>query len=274
MIPPFLAERIRQPGHAADLHLDQHGIVHRVLKLQFKRSRVRSPAVRGELACLRKVESKFPGIPKLKYQVVDLRHGSATAEVRPVHNYTDAPDGPKVLRLFSDTAQRIQQGKAVDNRFSSSDLLPFRNLADPLRAGVSEIKISKTTITGDYNVNIEKLLGATRRSVGSVRGVIEKLNVHNKSEFTLFPLIGNRVLCSFPDQLYSQVLNAVKKHVTVYGKVAYLQGHDFPDRADIESIETHPPNEKLPKFSDMRGKGRVKLRAKTSAEYVKALRDD
>ncbi len=225
------------------------------------------------LACLRRVECKFPGIPKLKYQVVDLRHGSAAAEVRPVHNYTDAPDGPKVLRLFSDTAQRIQHGKAVDNRFTSSDLLPFRNLADPLRTGVSEIKIGKTVMTGDYIINIEKLLGASRRSVGSVRGVIEKLNVHNRNEFTLFPIIGNRVLCSFPDALYGNVLTALKKHVTVYGKVAYLPGHDFPDRADVDSIEIHAPNDKLAKFSAMRGKGKAKLRRKSSADYVRALRD-
>lgn len=224
------------------------------------------------LVCLRRVESKFEGIPKLTYQIVGLKQESAIAELKPVHKHSDTPNGGKVLRLFEEVTESIQAGRPVDNRFSSSDLLPFKRLAMPLKNGVKEIRISDTTVSSDYLVNLEKMLGEARVSFGSVRGKIEKLNMHDRHECTVFPLIGHRVQCTFGEPLYGDVLKAMRQNATIYGKVSYLPGHDFPDKIKATEIVVHKPDSELPKFSDMRGRSKGRLRGKTSAEYVRAMR--
>src|SRR5713101_4143870 len=84
-------------------------------------------------------------------------------------------------------------------------------------------------------------------SVGTVKGRLERLNLHNRQEFIIYPPIpGVHVTCLFPEELFSQVQAAIKQNITVSGRLVFRPGSAFPERVHVRSIEIHPADEKLP----------------------------
>lgn len=227
--------------------------------------------------CLARIESKFPdaGIKRLHYRVVDLSTGSANISLEPIRLTNGRDIGRDVVDLFSKTISNIQAGKAVDPRLNVEDLWAFRRLAYPLNRKIKESRIADTKITSRFIANIDDLVGATIPSEGSVKGRLERLNVHNRFEFVIYPPIpGYSVTCTFRDELYEQIHQAVRKNVTVNGTLHYRPGRPFPDRVQVKSIEVHPPDEQLPKLADLRGAWKGCLGGHSSVEFIQANRDE
>jgi len=231
----------------------------------------------GLTTCLRHVESKVSDAQaaRLRYRIVDLHSGSASLTVEPIRPAKGRDLGPDVIDLFSKTVVSIQAGKPVDPRLNSTDLGAFRRLAEPINRRVKEVKIAGTKLTTRFIANIDELVGTTIPSEGSVKGRLERLNVHNRFEFVIYPPIpGYSVRCVFRDDLFAQIHQAICKNVTVNGSLHYRAGTPFPDWVQVKSIEVHPPDEKLPKLGDLRGSWKGCLEDKSAVELIEANRDE
>ena len=93
-----------------------------------------------------------------------------------------------------------------------SDELPVA-----VRNGHAPVKI-----TPQLAVNVEKVLGVPRESIGTIEGRLEALNVHGKSrDFSIWPMGDKVVKCFFGTRLDldKDILPAVSKRVAAHGKI-------------------------------------------------------
>lgn len=217
-------------------------------------------------------------VAPLQYRVADLQCTSAMICLEPVK-----PRGrdrrQEVIDTVRSTFKRLQEGKRPDSRLSPKALEAYRNVARPIVKSIGRTVESQQTVlvdgielTSAFLVNLDKFSEKTVRSMGSVSGVLEQLNFHNKLEFAIFPKIGNhKVACQFDDSLYETVMRGVRQQVTVTGWMYYHEGKPFPVRAEAKSIIIHPTNEGLPLLSGMRG---ALSQPGVAVDLVRALRDE
>jgi hypothetical protein len=226
--------------------------------------------------CLRKSESIVSTQqPRLHYRIRSLEGGSAcvTLEALPP---TNGPDHrQETLSLFRNTVVRLQQGQAVDTRLNTDAIESFRGLVSPLRRKTKEVWVDQSRLTTQFEANIEHILGSSVPSEGSVSGILERVNVHNKREFVLYPPIpGHSIKCVFPDELFDQVRAAIKGNVTVSGMMYFYQDKPFPDTVHVREMELHPPDDDLSTFGSLRGFAPNCSGSMESVEYVRSIRDE
>lgn len=227
--------------------------------------------------CLRRVETKFPdgALTRLRYRIVSLSHGSASLTVEPIPPSKGNDFGPDVIDLFSETIGSLQSGKPVDPRLNNDDLGAFRELAAPIHRNVREMRIAKTNLTSRFIANIDEIVGTAIPSEGSVKGRLERLNLHNRFEFVIYPPIpGYSVKCSFRDDQYETIHDAIRKNVTVCGKLHFRPGSPFPQQVHVETIEIHPPDEQLPKLAELRGSWKGSTGELSAVKFIQATRDE
>jgi hypothetical protein len=180
----------------------------------------------------------------------------------------------EVVEFFKKTVAELQVGTSVDSRLTPDDLRDFRGLFAHLRK-TKEVWIGQSQVTSQYVANIDKILGNSVRSEGAVSGLLERLNVHNRNEFALFPpVLGAQVVCSFPDEMFEQVRSGIKRNVTVSGTLFYHPDKPFPERVHVRELEIHPPDDELPKLGELRGLFAGSTNGVTAVEFVRALRDE
>jgi hypothetical protein len=223
--------------------------------------------------CLKRVERKFENAPHLDYRIVGLRRGSACLKIAPVTRCADPSFGPLVLGLFTKTVSDLETGTKLDSRITSGDLLEFRKLLAPVRNKVRSVGVGRTKLTDRFTSNIDRLLESAVVSEGSAKGIIEKINLHRKNEFTLYPPVGEPINCYFQDSLFERVRAALKRNVTVYGRMHRYFGNPYPEKANVIDLEVHPPDEELPKLSEMGGVLKGAFGGKGSVAFVRKIRD-
>jgi hypothetical protein len=228
--------------------------------------------------CLQRSEAIVTGTKgQVTYRVKDLRVGSAklTLEAVRTAKARGRDRRMQVVGFFRRTVTAIQTGKKVDNRLGTEDLQAFKKLANPLRRRSKTIKIDSTEITPAFEANADRILNDTVPTEGFVTGRLEKLNVHERNEFVLFPPIpGYSIVCRFEAGMLGKVLDAITSTVTVSGKMHYAPDSPFPRLVNVQTMDIHPPDDQLPTLSELRGIGRGCTDGMTAVDYVRSLRDD
>jgi len=225
--------------------------------------------------CLRRSETLVSShAPRTRYKIADLGCGSATIALQAIPP-VDGPDRrEEVLSLFQDTVERLQAGRPPDRRVDRESLEAFRELISPLHRKTKEVWIGSSLLTVQYEVNIENILGSSVPCDGSVSGTLERVNVHDSSEFVLYPPIpGCRIKCAFPESMLGQVREAIKGNVTVWGKLYYQPDRPFPHQVHVDKMELHPPDDELPSLRDLKGIAPDCTGSLSSVEFVRAIRD-
>lgn len=224
--------------------------------------------------CLRRVESAVTGQDaRIHYRIVGLRDSSAGIELAPIRLKKGTDYREAVQSLFLGTVMAIQTGGAIDPRLTPDVLECFRKLYKAPQK-TKEMWIGGKQITSRYLANIEEILKPSLSSEGSVTGVLERLNVHDKNEFVLYPPIWGAIVCTFPEGLFEQVRSAIKRNVTVYGTLLYPPDKPYPAKVQVKSMEVHPPDDALSTLRELRGAFRDGLGGKSAVEFVRAIRDE
>ena len=226
--------------------------------------------------CLRRVEDVVSAdSPHLRYLIDDLKKGSANFTIvaaRPRHG----PDRrSEVIRVFATTINRLESGDAVDPRWTAEALKAFRRLAEPITKRLKRISIGGTRVTTSYIANIDRILGEEIPSEGSVKGRLEKLNLHNANEFMIYPPIeGYAVKCVFPEDLFELVHGGIRKTVTVFGTLYHRPDSPFPEMVLVKNIEIHKPDSELPRLSDMKGTWENSFGGMTPVQFLQSIRHE
>src|SRR5262249_3794293 len=127
----------------------------------------------------------------------------------------------------------------------------------------------------EFRSNVEKILGPDEPIGGSISGMVEAVNFHNTNRFTLYPVIGpKRVSGMFPQQLRPRIKEAIGTFVTVSGRLYYKTWAVFPHSVFAESVDIPPPEDKLPRLSEMRGAFPNLTGGMSSVEFVERIRNE
>jgi hypothetical protein len=228
--------------------------------------------------CLRRSEVIVTGTNgQVTYRVKKLAIGSAkmTLEAVRTAKARGRDRRAQVVGFFNRTVNSIQDGKRVDTRLGVDDVQAFKKLALPLRHRTKAVRIDGTTLTPAFEANADRILNDTVPTDGSVTGRLEKINVHERNEFVLFPPIdGYSIVCRFPDGLLDKVREAIKRNVTVAGTMHYAPDSPFPSLVYVRRMDIQPNDDVLPTLTELRGAGAGCTGNMTAVEYVRSLRDE
>ena len=195
------------------------------------------------------------------FRIIDLSHSSpATIVLEPVPIQGTIDHRNTIINKFFSSIKLIQESEDVPLGIGRPLLEAFRNLSTGLRKNIREVVIS----SGDLSVEIDRLLEAKISKIleteeiaeGSISGVLETINVHNKAnKFVIYPSIGpKKIICHFSENLIGQAVAAITKYIRVTGRFYYLKGEAFPHAVEVSEIQALPASEDLPNLADLRGK--------------------
>jgi len=123
--------------------------------------------------------------------------------------------------------------------------------------GISTIGIglnsSKTNITHRLAENVDELIGANYRSLGSLEGVLRAIDLSKKPLFRIYDLLTNKsVICYFEPCLINKIKDALNKRVSVYGLIRSREdGKKISIK--VEDMEIFPNETDLPSIEDIIG---------------------
>jgi hypothetical protein len=228
--------------------------------------------------CLRRLEhivgQQSQAAKRVRYRIVRLATESpATIMLEAVSPSIDPKRGEQAIGLFCETVERLQTGRDVDSRVGTLEIEAFGEL---LEGKAKEVWIDGVHLTSKYTDSVKRLLSSVIPSEGSVTGMLERLNVHGKNEFILYPPIGDwQIDCHFPVGLLDQVREAIKRNITVQGMLYGQPDRPYPDRVRVRSIEIHPRDSELPTLSELRGSfGSDCTGGLSAVNFIRSLRDE
>jgi hypothetical protein len=206
--------------------------------------------------CLRATESALTDeAPHAKYQLVELELASVDIALKPLRGSRLEDIAASTIRLFTSTVAALQFDGIVDPRINRAALQSYRKFADTFLKRDSTVRIGGVSLTTRFVSNIDDLLGRYFVSEGTVKGRIERLNIHHdKNVCALFSPIHDRgIECSFDSEVFPQVHAAVGKNATVLGKLKFSGRSALPEHIYITSVEVHPDDDDLPTLGSLRG---------------------
>lgn len=194
------------------------------------------------------------------YRVVDLKHSSPAQVTLGATGLEDSleDNSSRVFPAFVRTIEALNARKGYQD-LPRAVLEPIHRIAKSISDGIKEIRIATETSTVFVTDRISSLLAdyleKEKIAVGSVRGVIEIINLHaGTNTFRIYPVIGaSYVNCRFPKELKEKAKEAVDNYVRVSGKLHYRMGCDHPYQIDVDEIETMPDESKLPTLGSFKG---------------------
>ncbi len=211
----------------------------------------------------------------VEWAIVNSYVGSFHLEIAPVSN---AVVGASVAHAFVEGMKAIEQRAERPALFDdylldkAKHLSSISNRDDVARMMVSSGN-SEVHINQHIAANVDTLIGVRYEEIGAVEGRIEGVNVHRRNVFSMYEFMNERrVECFFGDELYDEVIAALRKRAIVYGTVkTNARGEPLSVRA--ERIERLRSRNELPSISDLRGIDPDFTGGVDAAEYVRVIRD-
>ena len=222
--------------------------------------------------CLRQAELEVSGKYEGKFYVADLKHSSAFIAVAPMLGYKN---GDKALERIADSVGCLERGTIKGIKAGRDLLQSIRDLFEVVgkKKRVKGAFINGREVTTQTIATIDRILGETIVSYGSVSGKFERLNIHKTYEFVIYPPVtGQTVRCEFIPEMFEEIRKCIGKSVTVYGKVYRNPDSQFPDRVHVQKIVVKSDSARLPKLSELRGISKGCTDGMSVRDFVGALR--
>lgn len=183
----------------------------------------------------------------LYYRVVDLKHSSpATVVLEPRAKPKKKLDRDAVSirhHRFFQELDAIEHKKPVSEELDTKTLLSFKRLVEGVGKTFYKASISNATssipLTEKLRQNVDVLIDKEYRSIGTITGKLEALNVHrNTNTFWIYPAVGPRkVLCKFRSSDREKVKRCIDMVVRVHGRKYFRPNANVPHRIEVDEFE-------------------------------------
>jgi hypothetical protein len=215
------------------------------------------------------------------YKIVDLSHSSpakitvAITSRNPV--YKDAPR--KISRRFTSSLRLVRSAHRFGERLDLKTLEAFQSITAPTKKHVSRITVTgernqTVQIDQQFDRSLQRLLEGDESERDEIIGRVERVDIHNKNQFDIYPIVGaTRIRCNAPSRLHQDVVEAVGRIVSVDGWALYRKDSPFPYAMKVEGIELHEKDESLPRLSDLDGTAPQATGGKSPEDFIRELRD-
>jgi len=212
------------------------------------------------------------------YVIADLHMSTPAVEILPVPRPNMPDSAAQIPGRWVGALHDIQ----VDGRrpvgFDDSALEAFGKLSRQLGTGVSAADVAYGDLTAEITPQIheavERILGETTTSLGSVSGSLDAINAHAQNTFYIYPAVSpGRIPCRFPKEMIPEAGAALTRHVTVEGLMHYRAGEALPKEVEVQQLIVHPREDELPTLGSLRGSAPDMTGGMTSVQFVRSLRD-
>lgn len=231
------------------------------------------------IACLAAVDEAVNGEVAHYPRITALHASSAAATLEPVVHETKWPKR-HVFRTpaasFRDLIGAVQRHEQAPDWADVEVLQKMRELTEmPEHVRSAELIADDVAVSIDdaFRVSIDELIGGEVRSVGTVIGRLDAVNVHAARIAYLYPADGPRVACEFSEESTAPVFAALRKRVRVVGMVTRRLNSNRPVRVQIAHIEVLPEISELPLFASLVGSSPDLTGGVSSEEYLSRLRE-
>jgi len=211
----------------------------------------------------------------LEWAVINTYTASLHIEIACVENPVI---GAAVAQTFVEGMEIIDRSAERPPFFSDYALDKAKHLSAMInRPDVARITIgtgrTEVHISQHVAANVDTLIGVRYEEIGAVEGRIEAINIHNRSQFSVYDFVtGRGVQCSFPDTLLDEVKAILGHRAIVHGTVR-TDAQGQPVSVRVERIERMRSREELPVISDLRGIDPDFTGGIDAAEYIRMIRD-
>jgi len=218
--------------------------------------------------------------PSLFYRVVGMAMNSpATIEIEAVPQEGKLDVSSRVVSNLISGLKYINDGKRpIDADYDVME--SFREMAAPLKRNLARLSLSSNNesveVTQDIEQRVEAILGHDQVEIGSVRGSLDLIDLHNKKNlFKIYPIIGAKsIKCHFPDQLLQKAVSGLNHFVKVYGEIHTKSNEQFPHFIQIYDIEVLPESADIPLLSSLRGFAKGAYSGKSASDHIIDTRDE
>lgn len=231
-------------------------------------------------SCLQKIDLHLSkGSQSVEfYKITGLEYGSAEISIEPKMKHPHPKNAEDIVRVFGQSLELIEQNKNLPADFGEEIITAFRDLVSPVARGYLEIEVStngtQVNIKQDFEDKIARMKGSEISFEGAIFGHIEALNVHNKREFRIYPIIGpNSIVCDFPEKLFDMVKDGVKRYVKISGNLKRKAREFEPYKIIVDKIKIFPPEDTLPSLSSLEGKAPNMTGGVDSTTFIRSIRD-
>lgn len=213
------------------------------------------------------------------FQVAALSYNSPMrvvleAKALPSQRFT----GGLVVKKLQEVARAIKADSSLLN-FDADLLEDMQALAKAVGKTVLNSTLMFNGDVIDFSPKIsrqiEDALAIEEVCEGGIEGMLEQINIHRGANtFQIFPDVGpNKVSCHFPSKMYDDAVSAVGRRVEVFGTLKYRAGASFAHQIAVSSIETHPFEQDIPDWDDLRGRAPDATGLMKSEAFIRELRD-
>lgn len=231
--------------------------------------------VSAAIECLRCLERESGSEASVYYRLVGLELGSAVVTILPESKEDGHSTASEVATGFERGFRALGESKIAETSFGVRTQQSFAGLQRALRRGNEAVEL---TGRAKHRLDSKTVSRKPRtqkqevKSVGSVSGRVEALNIHDKMVCYVYPDSGPaRITCRFTEDILDQVTAAIGRYVTVHGTIDYDSTGTFPARVAVEQIDVH--DFERPRLKDLFGLTPDLTDGVESAAYIRAKRD-
>jgi hypothetical protein len=187
----------------------------------------------------------------LDWVITDLSIGSAVIEAESQSKSPDKNVGPEVVHACINGMRQLENG-VTPAYLSPRGMESARRLVNTIgREGTAGFVISNTSESAELSaratVNVNELLKERYRSIGSIEGRMETLNLHRYARFIIYQSrTGKAVVCKFDvEKQLEEVKNLIGKRVNAYGAI-YSNSIGEPLRVEVKQLRRLRERNELP----------------------------
>jgi hypothetical protein len=237
-------------------------------------------AVRESHYMLLDLDAGVSGVPRgtLEWSVASLKTGSAVIEMESRSRSDERNVGPEVTHLFVTGLEQLERLGTTPPYLTETGMLHARRLLRLIgRNGMAGLQVSDmeetATISAKAAANIEPLLKARRRSLGSVEGRIETASIHGRARFIIYLTRTRKaVTCRLStDALMESVSNVLGRRVLASGTVHY-NARGEPLRVEVDHLRVMRSESELPGIDELAGSEPDFTGGQSTGDYIRELR--
>jgi hypothetical protein len=217
----------------------------------------------------------------VRYRVTGLSHSSPSKVTIGISSrepaYANIPK--RITRRFAYGLSVVRRNHRYAERIDLKTLQTFKAMASPatkhkIRLTVSTEQQRVIRIDREFDAKVTRLIAGDERERDELVGRVERIDIHNKNMFDIYPLLGpERVRCNAPRRMQDKVVEAIGKIVMVEGWALYRKDAPFPYAMTVEDIHLRKPDSELPTMRSLHGTAPDATGGISAEEFVRNLRD-
>jgi len=215
------------------------------------------------------------------YRIVDMTHNSpATVELEIVPTESTRNYSDQIAETFYTGLRMIQENHQAPEIFDGQALRAYRELAPVQDGKITNLRIYRNgdsiSVFSTFAASIDVILGPDEYENGSISGLLEQINVHaSQNVFMIYSTAdGQKLKCVFPGYLRKIAVDAVDRHITVYGRMKYKMRDTYPYEMSVNDIEVHDPTDQLPTLGSLKGIAPNATGGMKSEDFIRRVRNE